>query len=838
MKIKKNTKKYVIRAVTLVTVFILALILYFTWSFFNTEKEYTVYTSMEEPVLPVMYNISGDREINCLHGYLQDMKSEVNSDSIIILPENRKLEMRIAEYNNMVAKISYEIRSLDLKHFIEKTDVSEIRRGNDGNTYITLPIQNLIEKDRQYLLKIQLDTGEKTVNYYTRIIWTDKNYIEQMIDLALEFTEKTFDYNAAKDLTAYLEINPNRDNSDLADVDISSSFSQITWAGTGMKLASKPEVCVREYDGIMCLIDVSYTAERINELNKSEKYRVKDTYTMRMGSQRIYLMNFDRKTNQIFEGNKHLFTGKRILLGIADSSTLQTAKSKNERFIVFKTNKEIWSYDQKEKKAVNIFSFRSENDDGVRADYDRHDLKILSVDDNGNVDFVVYGYMNRGRHEGYNGIVYYHYSEANDTIIESFFIPIEKSYEKIKYELDELCIKGANDMLYMKQNNAIVAIDLKSLETLDIASNLEDGGYAISKDQTSIAWLDGGLYSSVKIQFMNITTGNTHSINANIDEFLRIIGFSGHDLIYGRAKNKDFWYLSNRIKGLPMYKLEIIDENQRLQKEYQRDDVYIENVRIEDNRIHLKIYNKADEPNSYKYWGEDTIICKESSKEYGIDNIASENTNDRKKIYYVILDEEIKTTRNLKVRVPGKISYENAGRIELMRSGKVDQKLWLYAYENGRLSMVTTSLDKAMEYCYDELGFITDKNGSILYNRTDRESQSTIDSPLQKALPIIKNLETFRENKIYEDDGIIMLDAQGLDLNQISYYIYQGLPVVFYTKNMRYYIIYGYDNFNIKVYDPFEDNEENRTFLMGKEEAENWFINHQSDFVAAVQNKN
>ena len=105
-------------------------------------------------------------------------------------------------------------------------------------------------------------------------------------------------------------------------------------------------------------------------------------------------------------------------------------------------------------------------------------------------------------------------------------------------------------------------------------------------------------------------------------------------------------------------------------------------------------------------------------------------------------------------------------------------------------------------------------------------------------MPIIKNLETFKENKVYEDDGIIILDAQDLDLNQVSYYIYQGLPVVFYTKNMRYYIIYGYDNYNIKIYDPFEENEENRTSLMGKEEAESWFIDHQSDFVVAVQNKN
>ena len=40
----------------------------------------------------------------------------------------------------------------------------------------------------------------------------------------------------------------------------------------------------------------------------------------------------------------------------------------------------------------------------MREAYQEHGIKILSVDSDGNVSYVVYGYMNRGSHEGEMGV--------------------------------------------------------------------------------------------------------------------------------------------------------------------------------------------------------------------------------------------------------------------------------------------------------------------------------------------------------------------------------------------------------------------------------------------------
>ena len=69
---------------------------------------------MEEPSLPVVYTQLGGQEINCLHGYMQDMGNQAARESISVLPEDRGLHIRIQEYGNTVTGISYEVRNLTM----------------------------------------------------------------------------------------------------------------------------------------------------------------------------------------------------------------------------------------------------------------------------------------------------------------------------------------------------------------------------------------------------------------------------------------------------------------------------------------------------------------------------------------------------------------------------------------------------------------------------------------------------------------------------------------------------------------------------------------------------
>lgn len=822
-------------AVIAVISFIAAVSIYFVGSFRNTEREYAVYTTMEEPTLPIIFAEIDGSYGNAMHGYMQEMGNKAASDSITPLPEDRRLGLKLKLYDNVITELSYEVRSLDLEHYIEKTAVDVPQKDNAGDVYVELPIQNMIDKDTQYLLKINLRMGEKTVNYYTRIIWTDSDDISRMLQMARNFSAKTFNYDEARELAVYLESSESEDNSSLDTVRISSSFSQLTWGDSGMKLEGEQEFTIKEYDGMMGAIEVKYRTETPgSDSENPDIYNNTDEFTMRAASDRVYLMNYVRSTSQIFDGSKHLFAGNRIRLGIISKDKLQTLKSENGRFTVFKSDKELWSYDSSAKKAVNVFTFRSEND-SIRAAYDNFDIKILSVNDDGNIDFVVYGYMNRGRHEGCNGITYCRYLGSNQTIEEICFIPIADNYENIKNELNKLCSKNSTGNLYIKQQDAIYAIDGNSLELMSFASGLTTDSYAISKDQTKIAWVEGDIYSTNSIRLTNLEDNTTKTINAEPDTVLTVLGFCNNDLIYGVRGVNDNLTVNGKIKGRPVYAVYIVDAELNPVMEYRKDGLYFEEVRVDGDRIHLAQYRKGDNDGEYNFVSRDTIVSSKISRDNYTQYISSSDSETMKKMYYVDLDENIKTTRSLDVISPKNISYEKSGDVELSNLKRNDDTQY-YAYANGKMIGKCDNLKSAIDLCYDGIGWVRDENCAVLYNRADRSSIYTIKEPYSTAADFIASRSegTLEIGKV-NSSGYIVLDAQGLELNKLMYYIGKGVPVMAELDSGNYCLLYAYNRDSIGIMYPSENAEESTTASMELTEAAQYFANYNSDFTCFVR---
>ncbi len=809
-----------------VIVFFASFVYYFANNFMVAEREYAVYSHMEEPYLPIIYVICNGIDINPMHGYIQDMGNSAAGDLITPLNADRSLSIRIEYGVESIAGISYEIRSLDLGHFIENTAIDRFSYDENGNINIDLPIQNMIAEDTPYLLNIKLDLGENTVNYYTRIIWTEDTAIYDMVDTAVDFTTKSFDYEAARDLTMYLETDPSADNSSFATVELSSSFSQITWGSTGMEPDSDLIINIKEYDGIMAAVEIVYTSKAVISGSNEEFYHNTDEYTMRAGTDRIYMMNFQRKTNQIFDGKKYLFAGNRISLGIVNEDEIQTMVSENTRYIAFKSGKELWVYDQQDMKAVNVFSFRSETD-MVRAGYDKHDIKILSIDDNGNIDFVVYGYINRGRLEGWNGIIYYRYDSDTDTIREIFSISRTETFEVIKSELDELCVKNSAGMFYLKQNDAVTAIDLTSLEMLNIVSGLSGDNYAISSDETKIAWVEGGNEAGNQIKLMDINTGSPITIQTDGDEILRVIAFYGQDLIYGYSRPEDVWSVNGRDMGYPMNKIEITDMSLETVMSYEREGLYLDGITIEGDRIQITQYRKTDDLGSYQFAGRDTIVSSTSEEDIYRERVTSENSGNKKKVYYISLDGTIRSTRSLDISAPENISFEGARTMELGGNTAVSQNIRYYAYANGRLCGTSYMLNDAIDMIYDDMGYVRDKNSVVVYSRSDRTTTKTLRDPYSLAQYAMPEIEDGFSRDVITESGYIVMNAVGMELNRLLYYVGKGYPAIAYLEDGQYCMIYGYTGTEVMLY----YTEDEHTEAMTLEDAALYFERYDNLFV-------
>lgn len=812
----------------LVGIFIVAAGIYFILAQKSVEKSDTVYTSMEEATLPVVYTDMFGLKTNRLAGYLQEMQQKTARDALTVLPEDRRLKLNIQDFGNSVLAVQYEIRSMDLSRLVERTEVSDWS-SQDGTLQVTLPIQNLLTRGSQYLLHLTLQTEQHgDIHYYTRIMQEQEPYAEEMVRFAREFSESTLNSEQAKSLVTYLETSSTEDNSSLGNVTIKSNFSNLTWAGLKMRLQGEMDVTLKEVNGIMGQVRVQYHLTREAEDGVSEFYDVTDYYTVKWNSQRLYLMDFNRVTNQVFSGGRELYSGKRILLGIGNDDAVAVKPSGDKRYLAYAFNRDLWSYDQKEGRAVKVFSFRSGTDASGRSTYDQHDIEILSVNDQGDIDFLIYGYMNRGKHEGYTGISLCRYDQESGSIQERFFVPVGNTYESIRQDVETLTYLSSGGMLYLLLDHAVYAVDLSSNEYMVVADGLSEGSYAISDDRRSLAWQEGAdLYGSKTIHLMNLETGQKQEIAGEGDSYLRTIGFVRGDFVYGLANPEDLWTIHGRIEDLPMYALRIVDENLTEETRYEKAGYYLSDVSVEDARIHMKRLIK-DASGEYEHYDDDTIVCNtaaEIDKMAGIGWYASET---RFKLYFIQLDNEIKTGKTIKISVPKKITYD-VSEVLTLKSNQQVQDMVFYAYSQGNLKGTSTDFSTAVQMAYDKMGFVTDASQRILWDRVNRSNSRTIRDPQNAANSITKQLETFTDSQDL-GDGVLMLDARGCMLNQMLYFIDQGYPVIAYTDRNHYILLYGYDQYNISLYDPATG----QTSKMGLNDAGEYFSEHRNDFVCGV----
>ncbi len=804
-------------------IFIAALLIYFFVSYSTMEHSNEIRSSMSEPALPIIYVSTDDYLINAMHAYNQEMGNKAARDMITVLPEDRKLKLVIQEYNNMVTSINYEIRSLDLSHLIENGKIEEIDRA-EGNTNITVPIQNLIKKDKEYLLKLTLDTGEKSFNYYTRIVWTDNDYTNQIKQLALSFTAGTFDEGNSKNISQYLETTEIADNSTFAHLNLHNSYSQITWGDSGMKSKGQYYVTIKEYSGVMSEVQVQYETTAIDENNIEHEYTNEDNFIFRYDPSRIYIMEYDRKTNEVFKAAQSSIKSKKLILGIENEDEINIQKSDNEQYIGIKTNKELYVYDQKNRNMINVFSYRSDTGD-VRSNYDQHDIKIISVEDNGNVKFLVYGYMNRGKHEGNNGIIYYTYDADKKTVIENFFIGIADSFGKIKEDINRLTYLSTNGMLYLYSKGSVFGVDTSSLEVLTIISGLEDEEFSSSYNNQYIAYQDPeaiDMYHSKKITLMNLENSTTIDITQG-QNYERIFGFNENDLIYGEidVEYADKFTIDNDI---PVSAIRIIGPDSNEKTNYIKEGFYFTNVNVNENRIQFnKIVINAD--GEYQTAGSDTIISNKKKETLESNGVAIYKDSKFGKVWYI----EIKDIGDKKVKIisPKSFSLEKASNIELNVEEVQNKMPKFYAYSLGHFVESTRTLYDAFTTVYDDYGYITDENGNIVWNRADKKTIVKIKNAEEKIsgiLPLINEV-----GNIKEYDDFIMINATGIDMNSALYYLNKGYPIVVYI-NGRENMITAYDQFNITMYEIAGGTEQ----IVGREDAETLIQNNQKHFITVI----
>jgi len=404
-------------------------------------------TVMGGATLPVVTFFQGEQQVNELHGHTVKMDVSSMASTIVQLEEEREVSFQIQKYGAQIENIVLEVRSCDGERLIEQipvldhTDTADTVRVDAG-------LKDLLEKDTEYALVVVLtDENGREARYYTRCIWGKETYAAQKVAFVKEFHEATFDREAAKDLKKYMESNSSGDNTTLHKVNIHSSLSQLTWGELQVNPVTDPVIDILE----LGRDTGSFLLKRILSSGGEENttyYQVEEYYRIRYTADRVYLLDFERTMTQLADVTEDIYANDKIVLGIVGTD-VDLAESTDGNYLAFENVGQLCLYNVKTNQLSRLYAFYDGDNWDARTLYKGHDIKILDVDDTGNVKFAVYGYFNRGRHEGETGIGVYAFDNSLNTIEELVYLPYEKSWEVLCCEVEKLLYMNENNKLYV-----------------------------------------------------------------------------------------------------------------------------------------------------------------------------------------------------------------------------------------------------------------------------------------------------------------------------------------------------------------------------------------------------
>lgn len=776
--------------------------------------------------LPLMTMGTDDISYNQLHGYTQEMDVAFQRDTITVLGENRNTQFAVDTFGRNVTSIRIEVRSTDGSRLIEDTPITDYRR-EEQILKGEFALKDLIEKNTEYSLTVVLELDEEQeVYYYTRAIWGDSFYTAEKLSFVKDFHEKLYDKEAAGELTKYLETNSRlEDNSSFHKVNIHSSFQQITWGNLNITEVSEPVFRLTEIASQTASFLVDYVVADA-EGRTLNYYQVQEFYRIRYTSDRVYLLDYERTMTQIPEAGR-MYANDKLLLGIADEQ-VPMLESEDGNIVVFETANRLYSYNVTNNSLAVIFSFYDKDNGDERTLWNQHSIKILDVNEGGNVTFAVYGYMNRGRYEGQTGVQVYVYNGMLNTIEESVYIPYTKGYAMLKAQMDQLLYLNRSRQMYVLLDSKVYEVDLEQQSLKVLVEIIQDDSLQVAENHRLIVWQEQNesaqntIYHCRRLNVRNLSNGIESVIDAGEGEAIRPLGFMGEDIIYGVARESDIVEENSGRIFFPMYKICISNAAGNLLKEYSQEGLYVTECSIVDNQITLTRLARSE-----------SGLYTETTPEHIMNNIeqvksknfiAATDTD----IYKRYVQIQIRTAidnKSIKILTPKEVVFEGGRKLALPEEEETVSRYYVYGPYG--VDGIYYEPAKAVNLAYEISGVVVNESGDLIWLKGNRFTRNQIMAITGDSVSEDKNSLAVCLDTILELEGIVrnsnnllsqgqtvmeilsenledtrILDLTGCPLDAVLYYVNQDIPVLAMLENGEAVLVTGFNELNIVVMEP------------------------------------
>lgn len=776
---------------------------------------------------PLLYVTIDDIRVNCMHGYADEMETAYLRDTITPIGTSRRVNIELDKYGQTIEEISYEVRSVEGGRLIENAVLEDTSDGTD-TVYASFVVKDLIEQEKEYTLSfiVTLGSGEK-VFYYTRLLEQEDYYVSEKLKFVQEFQQTTFDPElAATTLVTYLEPNAEGNNTTYQRVTIHSSLDQVTWGDLNPTQVGETQILIKEMMQETACLQTNFFVT--TGKGKSQKlYQVTEYYRIRYGTERIYLLDYEREMNQVFDESAEVYGEQTVMLGITDPEKIQLTECDGGGIFAFVVGNRLFSYSEADGELALLFSFEEQVEADridLRETLDAHKIKILNVEESGSVQFAVYGYMNRGRHEGEVGIQINEYHSTENTIEEQVFIKYTKSPEMLIANLSQLLYADRNEKLYLYLEENVYCVNLETHSTSVVAANLKEGNYYASESNQMFVWLDGGDDEGAdSMNVLNLSSGVKSVVDASAGEFIKPLGFIGNDLIYGLIRKSDV--RTDRYGQIiwPMYRLIIRDDSGNTLKEYGEDGYFVIGVEVGETQILLSRIQWDAESESYVEAAGDQILSSEAVVS-GRNTVISVVTEQYETIAEISLKSSLDKS-DIKILTPKEVLFEGANEAILPADEEKDAQFFVYDMHG--LQLVTSNPSRAVQLASDEAGVVMNDYGEYIWYRGNLASRNQImkieadsatdtKSALAVCLDTILRFEDVTRSSQYmltrgesatqilEEciEDIQVLDLTGCTLDQVLFYLNQDIPILMVSGEGNAVMLTGFNDTEVVILDP------------------------------------
>lgn len=781
-------------------------------------------SDMNNATFPEVMVEYGGTLCNRMYGYAQKMQADFTRDSITPLDTTRQLTFAVNPYDTKVKSLSYEIRTSDGSKVLENKKIKNLKQSEaDKMLRATVEIVSDLRMNQEYSMQITLETGKGEVYYYTRVISRSNLNVESYIKFAKSFYEKCMDKNTADDLASYLEPEDTTASVNFSNITIKSRLSEVSWGSLSPKIYRRGIPVIKDINETTASISMEYQISAKDENGSTEIYNVAEFYRLRYQESRIRLLDFERSAQQVFDPNLPVTSSEGLLLGVRDKNISYMTNEDNS-VIVFSQQGDLWSYSPQNSKIVKIFSFRKEENGDFRDSRVKHDMKIIRVADNGDVDFVLYGYMNRGIREGYSGICVYHYNSDQNVLEEKVFIPSTESYEFLKADLGILSYVNEQNDLFLLLAEKLYLIDIDGGTFKILEEGISGEHFVVSETNAHAAWKIQGGDDAGKIKEIDFDTLNTRLLVPEAGQTLKELGFMNEDLVYGIIMDGDILTNDNNrtIEGISTLKIEDFDGN--VKKEYHKDGLYITNVSVKSTIMEFNLSVKNG--NTYKTSQKDNIMNnkKASANRVSVELTVSNRCGVRMRLAF---EEKPKADNPLVVYAKMRSVEERVVSLDT----QIPKDVVYYVYAKGGLDGIYPDPAKAVLRADKRTGVVLNRNQQYVWERGNKKTQNQLNTG---EVPGIILTGTMDLNKLREGMGAeyTVLDLTGCSLDSVLYEVSAQRPVIAKTGKGTSVVIVGYDEYNTYLYYP----ETGETKPYGMNDSTELFEKAGNVFISFMEN--